>query len=145
MEEEGVRRAYAQHAAADVRLCVFDGSAPIGEADADALSLVSSDSLVLLNKADLPVVKDLTASLSHLSPQPAVLRLSLHNGQGTDELLRALEGKLASMFASPEEAVPTRARHRELLQKVPASLHLLLLFLLLLLLTYLPGLTVTSA
>lgn len=45
-----MRRAYAQHAAADVRLCVFDGSTPLDHADETALELVDSSAIVLLNK-----------------------------------------------------------------------------------------------
>lgn len=68
---------------------------------------------------DMPVRKDLAPALSRLSPPPSVMQVSLQTGQGTAQLLQEIERRLTLMFQAPADtAVPTRARHRELLQKV---------------------------
>lgn len=99
---------------------MFDGSVPLDEeADRSTLSLVTSESMVLLNKADLPHVKDLSVALEHLNTGPKMMRLSLRTGEGTQELVQELETRLKSLMQSTtDDAAPTRARHRELLQKV---------------------------
>lgn len=68
---------------------------------------------------DMPVRKDLAPALGRLSPPPSVMQVSLQTGQGTEQLLQEIERRLALMFQLPTDtAVPSRARHRELLQKV---------------------------
>lgn len=109
VEAEGVRRARARAARADLRLLLFDASAdPV--ADPGTLALADADSLLAINKIDLATQLP-PGQLSGHSAYP----LCLATGQGLDDLLAALGREVAARFAPGAAPALTRARHREAL------------------------------
>ncbi len=107
IEAEGIRRAVARAAVADLKLAVFD----IREArdpDPATLALLDRDSLVVLNKADLGRAPARTEIAGHLASI-----VSLTTGEGLPALIARLTEAAARRFDRPGEAVAiTRARHR---------------------------------
>lgn len=116
IESEGVRRAEARAAGADLRLCVFDG-ALYPDLDAATLEMIDDATLVVLNKRDL-MAGEPPASI-HGRP---VLPLSAKAGDGVDALIAALAGTVESRFAVGDAPVLTRERHRVAVAEAVASL-----------------------
>ena len=125
IEQEGVRRARARAAAADLRLLVLDAS---GDWQAAVRMLTASTEnwdpahdIVVLNKIDL-------AAPEAVDPEAAdVVPLSARSGAGLPELLARLErsaGALMEDGARDQGGAPplTRARHREALAEAHGSL-----------------------
>jgi tRNA modification GTPase len=105
IEAEGIQRARAWAASADVRVIVIDGAAPAWPVDATALA--AEGDIVVLNKADLG---------GEARPPAAAwapLAVSARTGAGLDELVERLATGLAARFAVGEAPVMTRQRHRE--------------------------------
>jgi len=116
IEAEGIRRAQARAAAADLRLVVVDSGQP--EAAMALTSMVGRDVLVVANKIDLgadPTWAD------RLAAEPAS-RVSVLSGSGMDEFLARLQGEVAQRSANGSSALITRARHREALLDCLAAL-----------------------
>lgn len=116
VEAEGVRRARAWAAAADLKLVVFDG-ALWPEADAASLALVDGNALVVLSKADLH-----PSTAMRFSDGPPALAVSAVTGAGLSNLHDALRREIAARFAIGEAPVLTRARHRQALEECAARL-----------------------
>lgn len=116
IEAEGVRRAHARAAAADLRLCVFDG-ATYPDLDAATLEMIDDATLVVINKRDLMA-----------APPPAEVRgrpalcLSAKAGDGVDELVAALGRVVEDRFAVGPAPVLTRERHRKAVAEAVAAL-----------------------
>jgi tRNA modification GTPase len=98
IEEEGIRRAQARAASADLRLLVLDGSLPVPE------NLPSAE-LIVWNKADLVSAK----------AQPGIW-ISSKTSEGLPELIDALTGYAERGIGQGEAPVVTRARHRQALE-----------------------------
>ena len=119
IEREGVRRAHAARAEADVSLVVLDGSRSLEpdeeRALADAAVSGVGRTLVAVNKCDLPGELVMPAT-----PLP-VVRVSALTGEGLDRLRRRLLGLL---HAGPilEHPLLTDARHAEALERCAARL-----------------------
>ncbi len=104
VEAEGVRRAMARAAAADLRLAVFDAARP---PDAATLALIDRNTLVVINKADLA-----GAPLpDRVAGRPA-LAVSARSGAGMGALLAAVEAEVAGRMEAGGAAPFTRERHR---------------------------------
>ncbi len=121
IEREGVRRARARAAGADVRLLVLDAT---GDWQAERATLVAATErwdpardIVVLNKTDLARVDVADA-----------VALSAKNGAGLPALMTRLEGSVALVMESGTgtagAGVPplTRARHREALAEADQAL-----------------------
>jgi tRNA modification GTPase len=108
IEAEGVRRARARAAAADLRIVVFDATHP---EDLAALAGVAEGALLVANKIDLGG-----------RPPPAALGVSVLTGEGIDALLGRLTALVQERFAVGEAPVLTRVRHRTALEDCVASL-----------------------
>jgi tRNA modification GTPase len=115
IEREGVRRARARAASADLRIVMLDASDPSATLD-DTLYIVEdedrpTETVVVLNKADL---------LDEPTNAPAVphdaLSISCHTGAGLDQLLERLEASCAAMLCNREAPALTRQRHRQALE-----------------------------
>jgi tRNA modification GTPase len=118
IEEEGVRRARARAAAADLRLVVLDATRP---QEAAALrGVLDRDALVVANKVDLGPPEG-GAWADELGAGPA-FRLSVATGEGMGELLRRLGAEVAARFAPSAAPAITRARHRQALTECVAAL-----------------------
>jgi tRNA modification GTPase len=119
IEQEGVRRARARAAAADLRVLVLDAT---GDWRRQRATLVGQQDgwddardLVVVNKIDRAPVDGTEGAAD-------VLPLSILTGAGLPELLARLEAGAAALMQ--ERAAPplTRARHREALVEAHAAL-----------------------
>jgi tRNA modification GTPase len=117
IEEEGVRRARARAAAADLRLLVLDATEVVRPLPD---GLVDRDAIVILNKVDLGV-GPAGEQADRLGNEPA-LRLSVLTGMGMGTLLARLEKEVAARFAPGDAPLLTRARHRAALEACVAAL-----------------------
>lgn len=115
IEQEGVRRARARAAAADLRLLVLDATADWRQEktvlSAGIEGWDEDRDIVVVNKTDLAAVAN-----------PGVAGLSTVTGAGLPDLLSRLERRAATLM---EEAGPpplTRARHREALSECQEAL-----------------------
>jgi tRNA modification GTPase len=109
IETEGVRRALARAAHADLKIIVIDGAVwPVIPAATRAQ--IDAQSILVLNKADL-----LPAPLQALSGHQ-LIAVSALNGGGLVDLLSALKARAAGLLASGDQPVLTRLRHREALE-----------------------------
>ena len=106
IESEGVRRALARAASADLSLVVFDG-ALWPETDAKSLALLSDDALAVLNKTDLLAGPAPAAVADH-----AALGVSCLTGVGIEALLETLAEEIAGRYPPGGAPALTRARHR---------------------------------
>jgi len=116
IEQEGVRRARARAAAADLRVLVLDASGdwrPHMQAITRSTeNWTPARDVVVANKADLVAVYD-----------PRVVALSTRDGTGLPRLLTRLEQAAQAAMEEGAGAPPlTRARHREALLDCQASL-----------------------
>jgi tRNA modification GTPase len=118
VEEEGVRRARARAASADLRLVVVDATKP-EEADL-VQDMIGGDALVIANKIDL-AAKNPAEWADGLGAGEAV-RLSVVTNEGMGDLLKRLEAEVAARFAPGGAPLITRARHREALSHCVAAL-----------------------
>lgn len=114
IEEEGVRRARARAAAADLKLVVLDVTRP-GEADALG-DVLEGAVLIVANKADL-------AGGARLGSMPAgALPVSALTGQGMSSLVDRLGAAVGERFALGGPPSLTRTRHRAALEECLAAL-----------------------
>jgi tRNA modification GTPase len=111
VENEGVRRALARAESSDLVLLMLDGSSSDPLAGLPS-GIAERASLTVWNKVDLPW------------PTPRQgLQLSLKTGEGFEQLLSAIETKVAERLDLPREApVLTRVRHRYALEQAVVSL-----------------------
>ena len=117
IEAEGVRRARAGAAAADLKLMVFDlQDAPAF--DPAPLELLDADSIVALNKCDIVTYPERSdvASVRAVS-------VSAKTGAGMGALLELLSAEVAERLSSVGSAPAlTRVRHRRALEECAAAL-----------------------
>lgn len=115
VEEEGVRRARARAADADLVLWLSDAR----EASAEPMADQGDRVWLVLNKVDL-----LTADSRPDLPGGTrrAFRISAEAGQGVAELADALGTHAADYFGSGESALVTRSRQRALLEAAAAAL-----------------------
>ena len=128
VEQEGVRRARAHAAEADLVLWVTDVSAD-GRAPTESPRLKSDAPQWLVeNKIDLldesARKRSLAGSCRHLKSDEFefAFSVSAERGEGLDALFGALATFARESFAAGEAAVVTRARHRDALEATAAAL-----------------------
>jgi tRNA modification GTPase len=109
IEQEGVRRARARAAEADLVLWLsdVDGARPAAESDAPTWIVRNK---IDLDSMKLPGQRDLTFAIS------------ASRGDGLTELIAALVGYAQEFFGSAEAGLIGRQRQRDLLQQAAASL-----------------------
>ena len=118
IESEGVRRAVARAAEADLRLVVVDATEP-GAGAAAIERWGGEDPMVLVNKIDLLAT---TAPVPETLGGHRCLALSLGTGAGLGPALAALAGRVRSLAGDGRDTVLTRARHRTALEEVRQGL-----------------------
>jgi len=128
VEQEGVRRARAHAAEADLVLWVTDVSAD-GRAPTESPRLKSDAPQWLVeNKIDLldesARKRSLAGSCRHVKSDEFefAFSVSAERGEGLDALFGALATFARESFAAGEAAVVTRARHRDALEATAAAL-----------------------
>ena len=122
IEAEGVRRARAWAAGADVRLWVVDRAAGVG-AWREALDLVKPGDLCLLNKSDLASGADAAeaAMAAAEAAEAEALALSLTEGEA-GEVAAWLARRVEADLGGAEFPAATRARHKGLLREARDAL-----------------------
>ncbi len=119
VESEGIRRAEARAAQADITLALFDITL-WPALDAKTLALVNDDTVPILNKADLlgpgqgpgvPGNKE-----QRVGGRPVVIA-SAKTGAGMAELLKCLESMVSNRIGLAGSPALTRARHRDALEE----------------------------
>lgn len=128
VEQEGVARALARAAAADLKIAVFDAAA-WPETDERTRYLVDKDTMVIVNKTDL--VNNIKSIEQAHQPAPgfgarimdrSVWPLSCRDGDGFEGFLEALEAAVTARLQPGSSLVLTRARHRAALEDCAAAL-----------------------
>lgn len=109
IEREGIRRAEARAARADLKLLLLDATAP--ETHGALSSRFDSDTLLVINKADLAP-----------AGMPGALALSARTGEGIEALVAAIAGKARERL-TPGAAALTRERHAAALRDCLEALH----------------------
>ena len=125
VEREGVARALARAADADLRLVVFDASAPPAAAMDPAAARLLEDTgraaLAVVNKIDL-----VDGAVARTIAGHQALAISVRTGAGLPELLAAVEARVADLLeggSASGGALPlTRLRHRTALEDCVAAL-----------------------
>lgn len=109
IEAEGVRRALAAAAQADLRVVFFDG-ARWPHPPPPELPAASIDDILVVSKADL------APPLPHVWAGRSVLPVSVRSSAGTGPLIAALERAAAARIGD-DDALWTRQRHRDALAR----------------------------
>jgi tRNA modification GTPase len=122
VEQEGVRRAAARAATADLVLWVIDASVTGGAVGESGESISESESWLIRNKADLPVDKLWINCESVSSSWGKEFTVSAATGAGMEALIGALSGYAQNYFSTTESSLVTRARHRQALEATVAAL-----------------------
>jgi tRNA modification GTPase len=123
VEQEGVRRARARAAAADLVLWVIDGSAGGVAIDGRPKNLGNAAIWVVLNKIDQASAGPCADAAPHNNIEHEfTISISALTGAGVDALATALSAYAKTYFAATESAVITRARHRHALEETVAAL-----------------------
>jgi len=112
IEAEGVRRARAQAASADLRLLIIDGAADDG-GWSEVRDLARPGDLCLVNKTDRPAGQAaIGASAWARGAGLEVYGVSLSTGAGLEALRPALTARVTAALSGAEFPAATRARHR---------------------------------
>ncbi len=127
IESEGIRRALERAQNADLKILLFDGTAPTP--DAHTLNLADENALLVINKQDChpeaPALKDLIAGKidpSGIRLQDDIICISAKTGAGLAELETALIAKVETLIGKSEAPSLTRRRHREALEEALTAL-----------------------
>jgi tRNA modification GTPase len=115
VEREGIRRAEARAAEADITLALFDITL-WPELDAKTLGLVGDDTVPILNKADLLGPGQGPGAKERVGGRPVVIA-SAKTGAGMAELLKCLESMVSRRIDLAGSPALTRARHRDALEQ----------------------------
>ncbi|MCH9053428.1 MAG: tRNA uridine-5-carboxymethylaminomethyl(34) synthesis GTPase MnmE [Proteobacteria bacterium] len=115
VESEGIRRAEARAADADITLALFDITL-WPALDAKTLALVNDDTVPILNKADLLAPGQGPDTKERVGGRPVVIA-SAETGAGMAELLERLESMVSQRIDLTGSPALTRARHRDALEQ----------------------------
>lgn len=114
IEREGIRRSRLTAETADLKIAVFDGTAPQEEmTESTTAALIDANTLVVINKGDL--LRAPPAAAGHV--------ISAKTGAGVPAFLEALTAKVKDKIGIHASAPLTRARHRQALQECREALH----------------------
>lgn len=119
IEWEGMSRARGRAQEADLKLLLFDASAP-HPWDEETLGFLDDRALVLLNKSDLAGAERADAPPPELKGR-RLFAISARTGKGIPELIAHLEERLVGQPRG-EAPVITRLRHRRALEEVTEAL-----------------------
>jgi len=121
IEREGVRRARAWAASADLRLMVVDASAVDG-AWASASTEARAGDLLVLNKIDRGAATDARDATAWAGKGLHPVAVSATKAEGLPELLDALTRRVLTDLGGSEFPAATRLRHQALLSAAVAAL-----------------------
>jgi tRNA modification GTPase len=123
IELEGVRRAQARAAEADLVLWVVDASRPGAEWGSDARAGRVSDFVLVRNKSDLASSGRNESMFSYEQTTEHLFSVSAKTGSGVEALLKHVAAKVEQSLSVSEPALVTRERHRLALEDAKAALH----------------------
>jgi tRNA modification GTPase len=123
VEQEGVRRARARAAMADLVLWVTDASADGGAGGEAAAQVPNTELWWLRNKIDLAQGGPGRNESRCENGINRSFAISAVAGTGMDNLIKALVAFAQAYFAATETTLITRARHRQALQETVAALN----------------------
>ncbi|WP_419253487.1 tRNA uridine-5-carboxymethylaminomethyl(34) synthesis GTPase MnmE [Caulobacter sp. ErkDOM-YI] len=117
IEAEGVRRARAWAAEADLRIWVVDGF-HVKQPDADGSDLLTSGDWAVINKIDIADGSAVARARSGLAARGlAVETLSAHSTEAVDQLRARLMSHVVRALSGSEFPAATRLRHAERLRE----------------------------
>ncbi len=116
VEAEGMRRALARAAGADLKIAVFDATL-WPETDVETTRKVDENTLVVINKCDLASPPD-----DLLVAGQRAITVSAKTSEGIDNLLKTITEKATAICGLVESPALTRARHRAGLKESRAAL-----------------------
>ncbi len=124
VEQEGVRRARARAASADLVLWVIDGSAGGRTSDEAPDALKATGKWLIQNKSDLAVDKSCKSKGGQRmkNEYEFIYSISAVKGVGIEALVTSLIGFAREFFSGGESGIVTRARHRRALEETVAAL-----------------------
>lgn len=120
IESEGIRRARARAADADLKLALFDART-WPRMDDPTRSLVDADTIIVLNKADLADPGHGSKHQLRCDGRPVEV-VSVLRGDGMAALLRRLGTEVQGLLEIAGPPALTRARHRAALEQCVAAL-----------------------
>lgn len=124
-EREGVKRSLQSIENADLVIGIFDRSESLKEEDFEVLEKIKDkNTIVVLNKCDLPAIFDKDALASYLTPNNShVSDISATRGDGLEELKeRIFESCLKDWKEEREGVVITNLRHKIAIEDTKTSL-----------------------
>jgi tRNA modification GTPase len=122
IEEQGIQRAKAALAQADLALVLFDGSKALDANDQHLIEVVRDKPiLIVINKNDLPQQLDVDALQVDLA-SAKIVNISATSHQGLDELKDTIYHFVVSNETKQEAVYVTRERHRNHLVDAENSL-----------------------
>ena len=107
IESQGIARTRREQQDADLALIVLDRSEPLQTIDRELIA-ANSGALLVVNKSDLPPTWDPGTVFAGSS---TVATVSAERGEGLEELIAAIVGRLVPAPPTPGDAVPFRADH----------------------------------
>ena len=117
VEAEGIARAHAARAVAELLIVVLDTSRPLGDEDrALVAEAATTPAVIVANKRDLPAAWDVAREAA------AAIPVSARSGEGVDEVRQAIARTLAGGEARREAPAITNVRHVELVRRAQAAL-----------------------
>jgi tRNA modification GTPase len=122
VEREGVRRAAARAAAADLVLWVIDSQASEPSTGDILETPIKTECWLVRNKIDLAGDKLWINCESQSTSYGKELAISAATGAGIEALIGALAAFAQNYFATTESTLVTRARHRHALEETVAAL-----------------------
>jgi tRNA modification GTPase len=123
LEQEGIRRATERSAGADLVLWVTDAFEP-SDPDQFSETLRTDGAVVwlLANKADLLPQATWAGKIDPKNEYGVIYLISAFEGSGIGQLIDGIKEFAAAFFSGAEAGIVTRARHRQILESVVASL-----------------------
>ena len=117
VEREGIARAHSAREVADVAVVVLDRSRPLTDDDREVIEATSrSPRVVVANKSDL------AAAWPIASAGAEAIAVSARDGDGVDEVRRAIVSALSGAERLRDAPAITNARHIDLLTKAAGRL-----------------------
>jgi tRNA modification GTPase len=114
VEDEGIKRARARAARADIKIALLDG-AVYPARDSETHALIDENTLVAVNKADL-LDQERDVEIDTHDGWRATHFISVKTGFGMQSLLAKLEVMIKQRFDGTGSVAITRARHRAALE-----------------------------
>lgn len=110
VEKIGVDRAKKRLEQCGLLLAVFDNSRELDNDDRDLLEMAKDvPSIAIINKTDLPQKVDISYIQSQIS---IIVYISASNGEGKDELVKAVEEIAGTAKLNPSEGILSNERQR---------------------------------